>query len=216
MHLGLSLRLTGTGSSLLTMTGLTNGGALPGSHAGISVGFPAGVTAWTSQAWGVSSFGDTTYGTGSTPTDFTASDGLTLLWEGLGDDGNTYRAAAPIRYAPLTVNTAATASGTPTIGQTLTGTAATFSGTGGGGVTSEWEYSTDNVVWVGSGDTDTTSPTLGTVGRYWRFTSSETNSGGTTFSSSSSIGPVADTESYLLLEDGSYLLLEDGSRIILE
>ena len=88
MHLGrLSLRLAGAGSDsgLLTMTGLTNGGALPGSHAGISVGFPTGVTAWTSQAWGVSSFGDTTYGTGSTnPSDFTASDGLTLLWEGSG------------------------------------------------------------------------------------------------------------------------------------
>lgn len=97
LFLGLGMR-GGSGIASLTMTGLTDGEARPGDHASISVGFPTGVTAWTSQAWGTS-YGDTTYGTGASPTDYTAGDGGTLFWEGEGDDGNTYRASAPIRYA---------------------------------------------------------------------------------------------------------------------
>lgn len=101
-------RVTGGGSgiTILAMTGLTSARgtseARIGNHAAISVGFPVGVTAWTAQAWGVGSYGDSTYGTGANPTDYTASDGLSLLWQGLGDDGNTYRASAPVRYAPAT------------------------------------------------------------------------------------------------------------------
>ena len=96
------------GITALSMTGLDtntpNDAATPGDHASISVGYPSGVTAWTSEAWGVGTFGDTTYGTGSSPTDYTASEGLNLLWEGLGDDGNTYRASAPIQSATVFAN----------------------------------------------------------------------------------------------------------------
>lgn len=94
----------------IPMTGLTAARnteeARIGSHAGISVGFPSGVTAWSSQTWGVGISGDTTYGTGASPTDFTASNGARLLWRGIGDDGKTYHASAPIRYAPATLGTA--------------------------------------------------------------------------------------------------------------
>jgi len=110
MRLGLGLGWTsGGGGSFLSMTGLTLGEARPGDHASLSVGFPSGVTSWASQAWGVGSYGDTTYGTGANPTDYTASDGATLVWEGLGDDGNTYRASAPIRYAAGSVTESALA-----------------------------------------------------------------------------------------------------------
>jgi hypothetical protein len=82
----------------LEMTGLTDDEAQIGDHASLSVGFPTGVTAWTSQEWGAS-YGAATYGTGASPTDYTAGDGGTLYWEGIGDDLRTYRASAPIRYA---------------------------------------------------------------------------------------------------------------------
>lgn len=117
MRLGLGLALTrrsgGSGIVSLSMTGLDTSAptdaATPGDHLSLSVGFPSGVTAWSSQTWGVGSYGDSTYGTGASPTDYTASDGATLFWEGLGDDGNTYRASAEIRYAEGSV----TETGTP-------------------------------------------------------------------------------------------------------
>lgn len=96
------------GITTLSMSGLNtnppNDAATPGDHASITVGFPSGVTSWTSEAWGVGTYGDTTYGTGSSPTDYSASEGQTLLWEGVGDDGNTYRASAPIRSDVVTMD----------------------------------------------------------------------------------------------------------------
>lgn len=71
--------------------------ATPGDHASISVPYPGGVTAWTEQAWGVGTYGDATYGTGANPTDYTASEGQMLLWQGIGDNGRYYRASAEIR-----------------------------------------------------------------------------------------------------------------------
>jgi hypothetical protein len=96
---GRAVRIGGDDQFRLTMNGLSGGEARPGSHASISVTPPGGVT-FTSQSWGITTFGNTTYGTGANPTNFTASDGLALFWQGVGDDGNTYRAVAPIRYAP--------------------------------------------------------------------------------------------------------------------
>jgi hypothetical protein len=87
----------GTSISTIAMTGLTSGVAEIGTHASISVGFPSGVTSWTSQSWGAS-LGATTYGTGANPTTFAAGNGGSLQWQGVGDDGETYRATAPIRY----------------------------------------------------------------------------------------------------------------------
>lgn len=110
MALSLSLSqnttLIGNAIQSLTMSGLTDGAAVMGDHAGISVGFPSGVTAWTSQSWGTS-YGDSTYGTGSSPTDFTSGTDGTLFWEGVGDDSNTYRATASIRFALGTLSSIA-------------------------------------------------------------------------------------------------------------
>lgn len=78
------------------MSGLTGGAAVDGDHASISVALPVGVTSWTFQAWGVGSYGDETYGTGANPTDYGASVGSNLLWQGVGDDGNIYQASAEI------------------------------------------------------------------------------------------------------------------------
>lgn len=87
----------------LIMTGLADGAAVMGDHASISVPVPAGVTAWTSQQWGTS-YENATYGTGPNPTTFTSGTDGTLFWEGVGDDGDTYRAAAPIRFALGIIN----------------------------------------------------------------------------------------------------------------
>jgi hypothetical protein len=98
VKLALALRRIG-GSSIPTiaMSGLTSGVAQIGTHASISVGFPSGVTSWTSQSWGTA-YGDSTYGAGASPTTFAAGNGGSLQWQGVGNDGETYRATAPIRY----------------------------------------------------------------------------------------------------------------------
>jgi hypothetical protein len=90
-------RQRGVAITTIAMTGLTSGVAEIGSHASISVGVPSGVTSWTSQSWGTA-YGDSTYGTGANPTTFAAGNGGSLQWQGVGNDGKTYRATAPIRY----------------------------------------------------------------------------------------------------------------------
>lgn len=103
------------GAIAAAIAGLTEGIARIGDYASLSVTPPNGVV-WVSQTWGVGTYGDDTYGTGTNPANYAASDALLLLWQGLGDDGNTYRAYAPIRYAagsaagvlvdqPFTINT---------------------------------------------------------------------------------------------------------------
>ncbi|MEL6100488.1 MAG: hypothetical protein AAFR68_04135 [Pseudomonadota bacterium] len=172
----------------LTMTGLTDGAARPGDDGSISLGFPDGVTSWTSQSWGVS-YGDSTYGTGANPTDYTAGDGAGLFWEGVGDDAETYRAFAPIQYAEPTVNQAASITGDATQGVQLTGTDATFNGTAVQ-TSREWEQSDDGSTdWTGTGTASLISPAQ-EAGKYLRLRSEGSNSGGTAISYSNVIGPA--------------------------
>lgn len=81
-----------------TLSGLTSGEARPGDHALISADLPSGVTSWASQAWGTF-YGDTTWGVAANPADYSAAEGQALFWQGIGDDGKTYTARAPIRAA---------------------------------------------------------------------------------------------------------------------
>jgi hypothetical protein len=83
------------------MNGLTGGEAVNGDHASLSVTPPDGVT-FTSEAWGTS-YGDDTFGTGTSPTDYTASHGNRLYWEGIGDDTLIYHASAPIPALVVTI-----------------------------------------------------------------------------------------------------------------
>ena len=71
----------------------------------------------------------------------------------------------------------------------LAGVFATFSGSGLGSVSHEWEVSSDGINWAGTGDTDTTGPAM-VLGQFYRLTSSVSNSGGTATSSSAAIGPA--------------------------
>ena len=92
----------------LVFNGLMAGLAVPSQRAGTYVPFPSGVTEWLTWSLGVGSYGDTTYGSGvsesdataATPSDATASIGVSLLFEALGNDGKTYRADALIAAEP--------------------------------------------------------------------------------------------------------------------
>lgn len=91
-----------------TLAGLTGGVAIPGSHASISANLPSGVTSWAFRAWGIeedsaAELGLTRPGNllagGANPSDFTNYAGTgkqRLVFTGVGDDGNIYRATAPI------------------------------------------------------------------------------------------------------------------------
>lgn len=89
-----------TKAKRLNMAGLTNGIAIVGDHAGLTVPLPNGVAAWQSQAWGVGIYGDASFGIGSSPTDVADGDLQVLLWQGIRSNGAIYHASAPIRYAP--------------------------------------------------------------------------------------------------------------------
>jgi hypothetical protein len=80
---------------LLSFTGLTNGAAIIGDHASISYSIdPPNET--ETVAWGTSA-GDDTYGTGDSPTDFTAGD-EGQLYLTVTDEEKTVTISALIRY----------------------------------------------------------------------------------------------------------------------
>jgi len=83
----------------LTITGLTSNEARIGDHA--SIGYTIDPDNGTETvAWGTSA-GDSTYGTGASPTDYTAGD-EGRLWLTVTDGDETVSRSAPIRYAPGT------------------------------------------------------------------------------------------------------------------
>ena len=97
---GLALTITVPQTIILNIQGLTSGIAEIGTHTSLTLAPPNGVS-FTAQSWGTS-YGDTGFGTNTSPTDLTTSDGFDLQVQAQGDDGNTYRASAPIRYgAPI-------------------------------------------------------------------------------------------------------------------
>ncbi len=80
----------------LTLTGLADGEARPGNQSAIGyTKTPAGGT--DVVAWGIAP-GDSTYGTGPQPTDYTAGAGGALCLS-VTSDGTTVTTSAPIRYA---------------------------------------------------------------------------------------------------------------------
>ncbi len=83
----------------LNMGGLVDSIAIIGTHAGLSVA-PEDGSPWEWQSWGVGGYGDTSFGNGSSPTDFATADLQTLLWQGTDRNGRKFRASAPIRHAP--------------------------------------------------------------------------------------------------------------------
>lgn len=94
-----------------------------------------------------------------------------------------------VRYAAPAEDAAPSTSGSATTGQSLTGVAGTFTGsdltTG-----NEWEVSDDGSTgWTGTGDTDTTSP-VQVTGKYYRFATTSSNSGGSLTTYSGVTGPA--------------------------
>lgn len=88
----------------VVLTGLTDGEARIGDHAAIGyTQSPASAT--ETVAWGTSA-GDSTFGTGANPTDFTAGDEADLFVT-VTDGGQIVTASAPIRYAPAVAPTIA-------------------------------------------------------------------------------------------------------------
>ncbi|MFC4669700.1 hypothetical protein ACFO5X_14140, partial [Seohaeicola nanhaiensis] len=94
-----------------------------------------------------------------------------------------------VRDAPPAVNSAPSISGSPVVGQTLTGVLGTFTGSG---LTTEhvWQVSDDGTTgWADTASTGTTGPVM-VEGNYYRLVSSTANSGGAAAAASSVIGPA--------------------------
>jgi hypothetical protein len=162
----------------LTMDGLTGGVALYGDFASIRVTPPSGVT-FASQAWGIGSVGDSTYGTGDNPEDYDASEGETLFWQATGSDSNTYFASALIRRAAA-VNTVVPemqSTGTA-IGDTVSMTAGTWTGAEGGSFTET--LFRDGVPFVTEQGAVTHEIDINDTGSVFTGRRAYTNSGGTT------------------------------------
>lgn len=107
ISIGLVGRQIGGAAFSITITGLTDGEAIIGDHA--SIGYTINPDNGTETvAWGTSA-GDSTYGTGANPTDYTAGDG-TSLWLTVTDAGESVSRTAPIRYAAGTAPTLASSS----------------------------------------------------------------------------------------------------------
>jgi len=111
----------------VSITGLTGGEARPGDHASISYTTDP-VSATETVKWSDSSnpADAATYGTGSSPTDYTAGDGGNL-WLHVTDGGETVSRSAPIRYAPGTASAIADGQ-TATVDDTVLSIAATATG----------------------------------------------------------------------------------------
>jgi hypothetical protein len=91
------------------------------------------VSATETVKWSNSSnpAGAATYGTGASPTDYTAGDGGNL-WLHVTDNGETVSRAAPIRRAPAVNTVAPVLSGGTGFGDTLSFTDGTWTGAAGG------------------------------------------------------------------------------------
>ena len=85
-----------TAAASVSMQGLTASEARPGDHASITALMSDASTILT-HAWG-STLDGTEYGTGTSPSDYTAGDGGTLYLT-VTTAAGTYRTTAPIRYA---------------------------------------------------------------------------------------------------------------------
>jgi len=134
----------------LALTGLTDGQAIIGDHA--LIGYTIDPDNGTETvAWGTTA-GDDTYGTGGSPTDYTAGDEGSLVLT-VTDDGKTRSISAPIRYAPGTASSIADGQ-TATVDDTVLSIAATASG-----ANLTFTYSLLNAP-----DGMTTNPTTGGIG----------------------------------------------------
>lgn len=181
----------GRGASVvISLSGLTDGyaeigGAVLGYTTNLGAA-PDGGVIWSDDA---SPAGSATYGTGASPTDFSASDGATLYLH-LTHDGVTYTRAAAVRQAVApALLSAPSISGEATEGLTLTATAGTFSGAGLN-LSHEWEVSSDGATgWTGTGVTALTSPVLA-LGQHYRLVATATNTRGTAQGISGSVGPA--------------------------
>ena len=84
------------GGISVSIAGTTAGIAIIGDHASITMSVNEGTI--TARKWG-STYGGSEYGTGTSPTDYTAGDGGSL-YATATVDGQDYTAAALIQYAP--------------------------------------------------------------------------------------------------------------------
>ena len=177
---------SGSGSFSVALTGLTEGVAVIGTEATIS--YTVNPPGTETVMWGTAP-GDDEYGTAESPTDISGGDG-DLLYATITRDGVSVTIVAPIQYPAPDILTDALVSGTPEVGQTLTGTPATFSG-GSVTVTNQWQESVDDAIWVNAASSTVNGPPL-SFGLYYRFLSLGTNSGGQALSISESVGPVTN------------------------
>jgi hypothetical protein len=132
LKLGLAARRRGGGAAFgVTFTGLTDGEARIGDHA--SIGYTTDpVSATETVKWSNSSnpADAATYGTGASPTDYTAGDEGSLwlhVTDTIEGESVTVSRSAPIRYAPGTASSIADGQ-TATVDDTVLSIAATATG----------------------------------------------------------------------------------------
>jgi len=167
-------------SFALTITGLTGGEARPGDHA--SLGYTIDPDNGTETvAWGVSA-GDSSYGTGASPSDFTAGDGGSLVLT-VTDGGETRSVSAPIRYAAAVNTVAPVVSGGTSLGSTLTVANGTWTAAGGT-YSRQWQRDGVNI----AGQTGTTYDIVqADSGADIRCIVTYTNSGGAVSANSNAV-----------------------------
>ena len=134
-------RLSGVSSVGITaiITGLDGSIARVGAHG--SIGYTIDPDNGTETVkWSSSSnpADAATYGTGASPTDYTAGDAGTLYLH-VTDDSETVTRAAPIRREPAVNTVAPVASGDTSLGDVLSVTNGTWTGAVGGSYTYQWQ-----------------------------------------------------------------------------
>lgn len=178
-------------SFTVALSGLNAGYAEIGATIGFSTGdgvAPDGGVKWSGSADPAAA---ADFGTGTSPTDFSAVDGAVLYLHAT-HEGTVVTTSAPVRqaFAP-TVIAPAGISGDPVENTALTGSPASFSGDGLT-LTERWEVSSDGVSgWNETGAGGLVSPAQ-VLGDHYRFVSRAENSRGAIESVSDVVGPVTE------------------------
>ena len=169
---------------LITISNLTAGNAVAGTHASITMSASSGTI--SARKWG-STLGGSEYGTGTSPTDFAAGEG-SLLYATATVDGQDYTATALIVDAPAVNTVAPAVTGDTGYADVLSTTNGTWTGAVGGAYSYQWQR---NGVDIAGATSSSYMLTVADSGATIRAIVTYTNSGGPSSATSNEV--TADT-----------------------